>query len=92
MPRKRLRSIKNEHRHAALIQRNVQADSIIALSQRNKEFCNTIGGKADDICSALSFSAYDSAQAFDEPLLDHLLGVAAVSWPLPPDGKKVFSD
>jgi hypothetical protein len=32
-----------------LIQRNVQADSIIALSQRNKEFCNTIPPLKADI-------------------------------------------
>jgi hypothetical protein len=30
-----------------LIRRTVQSDSIIALSQCGKEFCNTFGGKAD---------------------------------------------
>ena len=34
--------IQDERRLAALIQRSVQADLIVALSQRNKEFCNTI--------------------------------------------------
>ena len=47
-----------------------------------------MGSKADNICL---FSPFDSAQAFDEPLLNHLLGVAAVSWPLPPDGKRGFA-
>jgi hypothetical protein len=32
-----------------LIQRGVQADSIVALSQFNEEFCNTIGPIADKV-------------------------------------------
>jgi hypothetical protein len=36
-----------------LIRRTVQSDSIIALSQCGKEFCNTFGGKADmPFCTA----------------------------------------
>jgi hypothetical protein len=38
---------KDEHRRATSIQNTVQSDSIIALSQRSEEFCNTIALKAD---------------------------------------------
>ena len=38
---------KNECKRATLIQGAVQSDSIIARSQRSKEFCNTIEVRAD---------------------------------------------
>jgi hypothetical protein len=36
-------------------------DSILASSQRSKEFCNTIGGEADQICSRRAFPGVTDA-------------------------------
>ena len=38
---------KDDHTRATSIQQSVQSDSIVALSQRSEEFCNTINLKAD---------------------------------------------
>jgi hypothetical protein len=37
---------KDDHTRATSIQQSVQSDSIVALSQRSEEFCNTIWGEA----------------------------------------------
>jgi hypothetical protein len=44
---KRAILIKNECTRATLTQGAAQSDSIIARSQRSKEFCNTFGVTAD---------------------------------------------
>ena len=48
---------------------HVQADSIIARSQCSKEFCNTIGGKADialNCCNVCYWPKADIAAALSE--------------------------